>query len=480
MTSKLTAGFIALALCVCWFFFIREIAYGNAYNTFTPVIFAADSRIGHFDAMSPNYLASRAGAWWLSGRFMDAADGRAWIKTVGDFKNVIAFYNAAWLGMTFLLLIFFVDNALFLLPLVFAGMCYTLIPFDYCTIYPWDMPAMFFFTLSCLLWLKGKYFWMLPVIVLGTWFKETIAVTALLWFFTPMGRVRQCGLFATAACACLLLKLWVTHRVTGHAQIFTEDFSRQHGAGIFGTFLVNLQSLRPHWNHPVFANAGTLAVALCLPAKDRIGRGIKTVLAVFCVGQLFGGYIRETREFLEALPITAIFLERTISRSGAEGVGFVWLKKGYWLAAGLAMAIVIGLSSSGALPPEDNSSGQLDLTKLRPVPDSVENLNNLALMLATSPDAKERNGALAVELAERACERTQYRHPIVLSTLATAYAEAGRFDDAIAAAQKACALAERMGIPELVKKNQENLALFRDHLPFHQPGGPNDQANLPR
>jgi len=400
--------------------------------------------------------------------------------TIGDFKNLVGLYNAVWLGMVFLLLIFFADNAAFLLPLVFAGMCSSFLPLDDSSSYPWDMPAMFFFTLSCLLWLKGKYGWMLPVIVLGTWFKETVAVTAFLFFFTPMGRRRQIGLFAGTACACLLLKLWVTHGVLGHAEIVTEEFN-QHGG--FGSFLLNLQTLGLHWNHPIFANAGTLVVALCLPMKDRIDRGIKTVLAMFCIGHLFGGALLEFREFMEVLPITAIYLNRAIQNrtNQAETASSVsaTIKSICWLGVGLLLAVAIGLSTAGALPPEANKPNPLDAVTLRPGPDSVEDLNDLALALATNPNAKERNGALAVGLAERACERTQYRQPLMMSTLGLAYAEAGRFDDAIAAAQKACVLADEFGRPDIVEKNQKLLILYRARQSFHD-AVVTDETKLPR
>ncbi len=57
-------------------------------------------------------------------------------------------------------------------------------------------------------------------------------------------------------------------------------------------------------------------------------------------------------------------------------------------------------------------------------------LNNLAWVLATSPDDKLRDAKRARELAELACEATQYKLPHILSTLGAAYAEAGDFDGA--------------------------------------------------
>ncbi len=94
--------------------------------------------------------------------------------------------------------------------------------------------------------------------------------------------------------------------------------------------------------------------------------------------------------------------------------------------------------------------------------------NNLAWFLATSPEATNRNGALAVELAKRACEQTHYQKTVTIGTLAAAYAEAGRFDDAIATAQKACKLASESGEQELLRKNMELLELYRKHQPYHE------------
>jgi tetratricopeptide (TPR) repeat protein len=105
---------------------------------------------------------------------------------------------------------------------------------------------------------------------------------------------------------------------------------------------------------------------------------------------------------------------------------------------------------------------------LRIKPDSTEAMNNLAWTLATSPDTNVRDGKRAVELAERACELTHYQKTIYLGTLAAAYAEAGRFDDAIAMAQKACAMASESGEQDLLKRNQELLALYRAHKPYRE------------
>ena len=104
-------------------------------------------------------------------------------------------------------------------------------------------------------------------------------------------------------------------------------------------------------------------------------------------------------------------------------------------------------------------------------PDSLGVLNNLAWLLATYPDAHIRNGAEAVGYSRRACELTHYGVLPLLTTLAAAYAEAGRFDDAIAAAEQACALARAAGKQDMLEKNQKLLGLYRAHQPFHDDAG---------
>jgi hypothetical protein len=101
-------------------------------------------------------------------------------------------------------------------------------------------------------------------------------------------------------------------------------------------------------------------------------------------------------------------------------------------------------------------------------PDDPDVLNNLAWTLATDSNAGLRDGGEAVRLAEQACELTHYQKTICIGTLAAAYAEAGRFDNAILTAEKACALASAAGDQGLLKKNQELLALYQKRQPYHE------------
>ncbi|MGP8201342.1 MAG: tetratricopeptide repeat protein [Limisphaerales bacterium] len=107
-------------------------------------------------------------------------------------------------------------------------------------------------------------------------------------------------------------------------------------------------------------------------------------------------------------------------------------------------------------------------TALRLQPAMPEALNNLAWILATNLHAEIRNGAEAVQLAGRACALTRDSQPVLIGTLAAAYAEAGQFDEAVAAAQKAHDLAVAQGLDEVAAKNAKLLELFRSRRAYHE------------
>jgi tetratricopeptide (TPR) repeat protein len=108
---------------------------------------------------------------------------------------------------------------------------------------------------------------------------------------------------------------------------------------------------------------------------------------------------------------------------------------------------------------------------LRIKPDFPEALDFLAMLLATSQDANIRDGPEAVRLAERACELTHYQQAAMVSTLAAVYAEVGRFDEAIATAQKACDLLSASSDQRLLELNQRMLQLYREHKPYPEGAG---------
>jgi protein O-mannosyl-transferase len=93
---------------------------------------------------------------------------------------------------------------------------------------------------------------------------------------------------------------------------------------------------------------------------------------------------------------------------------------------------------------------------------------SLAWVLATGPEASLRDGRRAVELAKEAEQLSDGKHPEVLDTLAAAYAEAGRFPEAIETARRASALSAAQNNQPLTEAIQSRLQLYAAHSPYHE------------
>ena len=115
----------------------------------------------------------------------------------------------------------------------------------------------------------------------------------------------------------------------------------------------------------------------------------------------------------------------------------------------------------------DQAHEYAEMLRLRP--DWPEVLNNLAWLLATHLNAQARDGARAVPLAERACQLTGSTNLWFLSTLAAAYAEAGRFAEAVSTQQKVCDLAAAQRHTAQAEAFQSRLELYRAGQAYHQP-----------
>jgi tetratricopeptide (TPR) repeat protein len=104
---------------------------------------------------------------------------------------------------------------------------------------------------------------------------------------------------------------------------------------------------------------------------------------------------------------------------------------------------------------------------LRRNPDDLDALNNVAWMRATHAEAGHRNGAEAVRLAERARATSPTPEAVLYSTLAAAYAEAGRFPEAVSAGERAVALARAARATRDLERYEEQLRSYRAGKPFH-------------
>ena len=101
-------------------------------------------------------------------------------------------------------------------------------------------------------------------------------------------------------------------------------------------------------------------------------------------------------------------------------------------------------------------------------PDFAPTSNRLAWLLATCPDASLRNGAKAVEIARQLDQLAGGNNALFLQTLAAAYAETGKFAEAIAAAQHAQQLAASQNDAPLANALRIQLERYQAGSPFRE------------
>jgi protein O-mannosyl-transferase len=101
-------------------------------------------------------------------------------------------------------------------------------------------------------------------------------------------------------------------------------------------------------------------------------------------------------------------------------------------------------------------------------PNDGNALNNLAWIFATYPDDSIRNGQRAVRLAESATVLPGGDVPIVLRTLAAAYAESGDFSKAIDTAQHAIDLATTQNNTSLLATLRHEIELYQARTPYRE------------
>jgi tetratricopeptide (TPR) repeat protein len=101
-------------------------------------------------------------------------------------------------------------------------------------------------------------------------------------------------------------------------------------------------------------------------------------------------------------------------------------------------------------------------------PEDPHSRNNVAWVLATGSDPSIRDGAKAVGFAQEAVRLSGGREPRFLRTLAAAYAESGRFSEAVAVVQQAVLVATMQGKTDVANRLKEDLVFYRGHLPLRQ------------
>src|ERR1700736_1210244 len=162
-----------------------------------------------------------------------------------------------------------------------------------------------------------------------------------------------------------------------------------------------------------------------------------------------------------------------------DGLGSVLLKKGRIDEA--IADFEKALESNPNYPPSHTSLGRTLYrkgrfkeaiaqfeTSVRLLPRAAAAHSNLARMLATCSDPSLRNGPRALALAQRANSLSNGSDPVILRSLAAAYAENGQFSQAIEIAQRALQFSNTAARRDLTQAIQNELRLYQAGSPYHE------------
>jgi len=105
---------------------------------------------------------------------------------------------------------------------------------------------------------------------------------------------------------------------------------------------------------------------------------------------------------------------------------------------------------------------------LRLAPDYILPMNGLARLLATHPDEKVRRPREAVQLAKQAAGLSKHQNPLILDTLAAAYAASDEFDLAVATAQEGIELLSNIVGDKRADRMHTRLELYKQRKPYYE------------
>jgi hypothetical protein len=258
------------------------------------------------------YCSAR-GASWPVWRVRLFANWSAWpwvrqAEDTEEFTKAIAYHHAFWLGLAFLVATLWARRPLLWIVGIFAATQYAWTPFARGLLFPWDAPALAFWTAAVLMESRpGLRPWLLLLVPIGVGFKETIALAALFPLFRTdqpfKGRVRDVGVLILG---CMAVRLGITAAVTGN--VFSSTLST-HFLGVSTTghhwFLThNLEALGKIG--PWLTSGGMMAALFLLP-----GARHRAIGGIFFASLMLFGVIGEYRLTQEMIPLFLMAYQTT-------------------------------------------------------------------------------------------------------------------------------------------------------------------------
>jgi hypothetical protein len=226
------------------------------------------------------------------------------------FAHYVGLWTALWFGAIALLYILcFKGQSFLFIMATYCGLAFGYMPGIVDRIFPWDLPALFFFVLFLVLLDKNKIIYFLPLFPIAVLFKETCIILAIAYLFINTAFKKKLWLFAAALLLALLPK-FLANILTGAA-----------GWGFINIHLLwsNIKFIAGNMM-PFFINAGLLWAFIVIPFKSRNSAAIKCIFWLFVIAVLTNAVVFEYRIWFELIPLCVYALWHHMSRDKQAAV----------------------------------------------------------------------------------------------------------------------------------------------------------------
>lgn len=283
---------------------VRLIALSHHHNTRN--FFSFTEGLERYEKKTRQEFRTRIISNFLAGRLNNLIQG--YINNDAPEK-IMPYLTSAWTAAWFilsaiLLIITFQEKSLLYIFGGYAGISFAYLPgMGIPTIYPWDMPVFFAFTVFVCLLEKEKYSHLLFFIPLSILLKETTILLSLAFLF--WGEVpwkKRITHLVGVILLSLILKGGVDIITRNPSPIVTMTVSDAPGDWRLRENIEFL--LRIATNNPLFLNAGLMTSLLLLPHLNPKIYLLKLIGCIFALGIFLFGVVGEYRIWFEMIPIS--------------------------------------------------------------------------------------------------------------------------------------------------------------------------------
>jgi hypothetical protein len=177
-------------------------------------------------------------------------------------------------------------------------------------VYPWDLPALFIFSLFLVLFLRKKYWLIFILIPLSMGFKETAFILCLAFMFSDQPWRTRILMTAGSLFLSAAIKIGIDMYV--HAPLFFTMQMESLDNTSTELYIISNMRLLLKDLIPLFANAGLLLALFIAPSSNFNVRVFKFISIPFVIGILLFGIVTEYRIWFELIPFALYALDVAI------------------------------------------------------------------------------------------------------------------------------------------------------------------------